>query len=357
MLNLCCGSNIGYKKGQVKIIEALITCVILMSGLSFVVFYGGIYKTIGTTELEEVGENIISVIDDQEVLKKIVFSEESVDSEIKSLIEALLPPDVFFILSIASSEQDQITSITNIVSHNLSSSLDSVAIQQVKTVSMPITRKEFLELDVMLIIDRSGSMGWEDPPRIYYAKEAAKTFVDQLNASRDMVGLTSFGWSGTTDHHLTHNFVSVKSEIDDLNAYGATNMGEGLEKANDEFVTNQRNDTVTASILLSDGFANVDRDGQYYDEDDDRTPVFQYVREEANVAGNMSVALYTIGLGNSTDHFDEDLLKEIVRNGGHYYHAPSAEDLEEIYEMIALDLLFQVQYDIVTIELTLIKAG
>jgi len=31
--------------------------------------------------------------------------------------------------------------------------------------------------------------------------------------------------------------------------------------------------------------------------------------------------------------------------------------IDEIYEMIALDLLFQVQYEIVKIDLTLVKAG
>jgi hypothetical protein len=82
-----------------------------------------------------------------------------------------------------------------------------------------------------------------------------------------------------------------------------------------------------------------------------------YVREEADVAEAMGVIIYTIGLGNSSSHFDEDLLQEIVRNGGSYYRAPSAEDLVEIYELIALDLLFQVQYEIVKIDLSLVKAG
>ena len=102
---------------------------------------------------------------------------------------------------------------------------------------------------------------------------------------------------------------------------------------------------------------NVDRDGAYYDEGDDRTPAMDYVREEADVAEDLGVIIYTIGLGEEASHFDEDLLKEIVRNGGKYYHAPSADDLGSIYDMIALDLFYKVQYDIVRIELTLYKAG
>ena len=108
-----------------------------------------------------------------------------------------------------------------------------------------------------------------------------------------------------------------------------------------------------ATIILSDGLVNVDREDIIYP-GEYRTPAMNYVREEADVAEAMGVIIYTIGLGNE---IDEDLLKDIVRNGGHYYNAPSAEDLEHIYEMIALDLLFQVQYEIVIIELTLVKAG
>ena len=247
-----------------------------------------------------------------------------------------------------------ISEISNMENQTLPAPLDATSFQQIKAISVPASRKELLELDVVLTIDRSGSMGWDTPPRISYAKLAAKTFVDQLSESRDMAGVTSFGWDGRIDHPLSNDFASVKSDIDDLNANGATNMGEGLEKANDELVAHHREDAVMAIILLSDGVVNVDRLGNYYDEGDDRTPAMNYVREEADVAEALGVIIYTVGLGNE---IDEDLLQEIVRNGGSYYRAPSAEDLVEIYERIALDLLFHVQYEIVKIDLTLVKAG
>jgi len=346
------------KKGQVRILEALITCLIILSSLSVVIYLRGVYEFVETSELEAVGESILNILSDPDVIKSIIFNEGKINPELKTLIESFLPPDTFYSVRIYSSKRKQtITTLTNMISQNFTSNSDTVALRRVRTVSRSIVRKELAKLDVILIIDRSGSMGFEDPPRIYYAKEAAKTFVDQLNATRDTVGLVSFGWEGTLDHPLSNDFNSVKSEIDNLIAYGATNMGGGIETANIEFNSNHRNNTIMAMILLSDGMANVDRDGNYYSEDEDRTPAIQYVVEEANEAGNMSVIIYTIGLGNETSHFDEDLLRTIVRNGGHYYHAPSARDLEDIYEKIALDLLFQVQYDIVVIELTLVKAS
>jgi Mg-chelatase subunit ChlD len=348
------------KKGQVRIIESLLACILLLSGLSVIVQFGGVQKTSKASDLEEVGENILSILDDTDVITKIAFTEADVDAEIKALIEAMLPPDVYYVLSISGTDPNHLlTEISNVENQSLLSNLDAVSIQEIKPISLPVARKALLELDVVLIIDRSGSMGWESPTRISYAKAAAKTFIDQLNTTRDLVGLTSFATSGSINHHLSNNFPSVKSAINSLTANGYTNMGEGIEKTNNEFEANQRTDTIKAAILLSDGFANIDEGGYppAYDEHDDRTPVFEYVQDEADVAGDNGVVLYTIGLGNSTDQFDEDLLKQIVKNGGSYYRAPSAEDLEDIYNMIAVDLLYRVQYDVVRIEITLIRAG
>jgi len=346
------------KKGQVKIIEGLLTLIIVLSALSFLVYFGGVHKTVGTSELEEVGENVLSVLDDQDVVEKIVFADDDVNTDLKSLIEALLPPDVYYVVTLTSAKENRlITEISNLENQTQASAMDAISFQKLRSVSMPVARKELLELDVVLVIDRSGSMGWETPTRLSYAKQAAKTFIDQLNGSRDLAGLTSFGWDGTLNHQLSYDWTSVKSKIDALNANGATNMGEGLEKANDEFVAHHREGAVAAIILLSDGLVNVDREGTYYEDDDDRTPAMDYVREEADVAEAMGVIIYTIGLGEESSHFDEDLLKEIVRNGGKYYHAPSADDLSQIYDMIAMDLFYKVQYDIVRIGLTLYKAG
>jgi Mg-chelatase subunit ChlD len=345
-------------KGQVKIIEGLLTLIIVLSALSFLVYFGGVHKTVGTSELEEVGENVLSVLDDQDVVEKIVFADDDVNTDLKSLIESLLPPDVYYVVTLTSAKDNHlITEISNLENQTQASAMDAISFQKLRSVSMPVARKELLELDVVLVIDRSGSMGWETPTRLSYAKQAAKTFIDQLNGSRDLAGLTSFGWDGTLNHQLSYDWTSVKSKIDALNANGATNMGEGLEKANDEFVAHRREGAVAAIILLSDGLVNVDREGTYYEDDDDRTPAMDYVREEADVAEAMGVIIYTIGLGETSSHFDEDLLKEIVRNGGKYYHAPSADDLSQIYDMIAMDLFYKVQYDIVRIGLTLYKAG
>ena len=51
-------------------------------------------------------------------------------------------------------------------------------------------------IDVVLCTDRSGSMLYDDPDRMYSIREAAKVFVQQMNSSRDTLGLVTFGRNG-----------------------------------------------------------------------------------------------------------------------------------------------------------------
>ena len=79
------------------------------------------------------------------------------------------------------------------------------------------------KLDVMIIIDRSGSMQGEP---LLDAKDAATTFIDSLDVAYDKVGLVSYSNSATLDTQLTTDFQSVKNAIDNLTANGYTNIGD-----------------------------------------------------------------------------------------------------------------------------------
>ena len=50
-------------------------------------------------------------------------------------------------------------------------------------------------IDSFLVIDRSGSMLYDDPDRMYSVREAAKQFVNQMSGT-DQVGLVTFGRTG-----------------------------------------------------------------------------------------------------------------------------------------------------------------
>lgn len=156
-------------------------------------------------------------------------------------------------------------------------------------------------IDVVLAVDRSGSMMMDNPDRMVMTMAAAKTFVGEMAPSRDYVGLVSFGAKGlakaegygnlgpgrddswrddeayvrehypgapgdgvgrhrysdfaTIDCGLTDDFEIVNSAVDTLIPYSGTPMRGGLYYAIEELVDKGGSD-VRAVILLSDGDYN-----------------------------------------------------------------------------------------------------
>ena len=113
-------------------------------------------------------------------------------------------------------------------------------------------------LDVVLDIDRSGSMGWDN--KMAEAKAAAKTFVDLLEPAsgwwifrtdRDKVGLVSFATSASLDLSLTSDFGRAKQVIDGYSAYGNTNMGDALLKSIQEIEDHGRDETIHSIIFFT----------------------------------------------------------------------------------------------------------
>jgi len=342
-----------------RVVEAMIACIILVVGLSAAVYISSVYSVAEAQGLEETGLNILHVLDDSTVIQKILNNESGWKSELRGLIETLLPPDTFYNLSLFSAVTGQpiVDAITNMMGQEVSEGSDVITLRDVATVSFPTLKRESQKIDVMLIVDRSGSMTDKEPgdkySKIHYAKEAAKAFVDQLNMSKDRVGLASFSTDATLDMPLTSNSAQVKSKIDALVASGYTRMGGGIEKSNGEFNSSGRSDALLAMILLSDGKANIDSKGNY-----NETAAREYAINEADEAKNtLGVVSYTIGLGANTTNFDPELLKKIASSEFLYYYAPSAEDLMDIYMAIIRDLSFRVAYDMVLLQLTLVRPG
>jgi len=176
-------------------------------------------------------------------------------------------------------------------------------------------------IDVMTVIDRSGSMSGSP---IAAAKVASSLFVDLMSIN-DKIGVASYATSASTNYPLTSITSDTikqqaKNAINSLSASGSTAMGEGLIKGRDQLITKGNSGHPWSIILLSDGYHN--------------TGIHPYDVLPSILSANIRV--FTIGLGSDVD---ESLMSFIAHNsgggGGEYYQSPSEAELNAIYNSIS----------------------
>jgi hypothetical protein len=238
-------------------------------------------------------------------------------------------------------------------------------------------------IDVVLIIDRSGSMLWNtadsydpgssNPRRITSAKAAAITFVEAMKAGNNQVGLVSFASSTTTDRSLTNDFNGVQTSINALSATGATQMRRAIYEAVTDVDTNGRNGAVKAVILLTDGDWNYDGsilghgrgwpsgssgytfsgntlepdNYRYYDGlggtltgSPLRCTDGEFTSQNMSIyAQENGIRLYALSFVDQPSAYVQGALTVMTTNtGGFYQHAPDDAALNALYETIATQL-------------------
>src|SRR5437667_275639 len=181
-----------------------------------------------------------------------------------------------------------------------------------------------VDQDVILAIDSSGSMVWNDPSnlRISSAQEymrnlippdrvASIDFDDQAHFTRANVGgpahLLNYGPNGEL------MYISPQSDLTTIDSSGSTNWGAAIKIANDEFVAHGIPAHAWNLIVLTDGQNTCCPTGS----DGDAQALSQSLRAKA-----LGVTIYMIGLGAD---LNEALMKTVAANtGGTYYHAVTA---------------------------------
>lgn len=201
-----------------------------------------------------------------------------------------------------------------------------------------MSRSEGEGIDIMLVMDVSGSMNTPDvkPRRFIVAKEVAIDFVK--NRPTDRIGLVVFSGEAFTKVPLTPDKTTLLNQLVDLKVMDGgylepgTLIGEGLATAINRI--SKGNSKTKVIILLTDG-------------KEDAPPTRIIDPDMAlEIAKAHSVKVYCIGLGVSEfteeqmasgvrNFLDEDLLKRIARQtGGQYYHATDKTSLQAIYDQI-----------------------
>ncbi len=167
-------------------------------------------------------------------------------------------------------------------------------------------------LDVMLVLDRSSSMGGD---KWHGAQQAAKEFIDQMNFAQDRVAVTLFSGGAQLQQALTQDAEVAKQAIDNGRPSGGTDIADGLERGGDELVANERADVPRVLILLSDGGSN-------------KAAAIQ----AADAYKDAGIRIIAIGLGGDVE---EDLLRDVANSPEDYYFAPDPSQLGDIYQPIA----------------------
>ncbi|MBP2146564.1 hypothetical protein J2129_002018 [Methanofollis sp. W23] len=255
-------------------------------------------------------------------------------------------------------------------------------------------------IDVVLVIDKSGSMQWEDSSgqvRLVSAKNAASSFIDAMDSRRDRVGLVSFSSSTTIEKGLTDDFSDVKYRLNHLDARGATQLRRGIYEAVRLLQEQGRDDAVKAVIVMTDGDWNYDgsplahgtgwkdpynvayrfsgneleaNDYRYYDglggtlEYNERR-IYSYWERRWNTypywtcsdgegtnqnmglfSRDNGIKLYPITFAYSPGQTVTGTMNELASlTGGFYEHAPGGDELAGIYERIAGELKVEAGVD------------
>jgi len=120
------------------------------------------------------------------------------------------------------------TDVTNYAARTLETAQSSGKFDTTHVGSLGGAQKR--DVEIMLVLDRSGSMSQE----MNDLKNAAKSFVDYFEDTQeeDKIGLISYSTAVTVDEPLSTNFVdSMKTKINSMSANGWTNMEDAIDQA------------------------------------------------------------------------------------------------------------------------------
>lgn len=170
-------------------------------------------------------------------------------------------------------------------------------------------------LDVVIVIDSSGSMTSNDGSRLRIA--AAKEFVAKLGAN-DRAAVVDFDSYATLYQEFTSDHDLLNAAINRVDSSGGTNLSKGMNMAISQFTSESytRTDAYKYVIFLTDG------DGSYSS-------------TYTTMAAENGIIVFTIGLGSGVN---SSVLTSIAQGtGGKYYFATTADTLLDIYDDVSFE--------------------
>ncbi|KPK47800.1 MAG: hypothetical protein AMJ77_01940 [Dehalococcoidia bacterium SM23_28_2] len=251
----------------------------------------------------------------------------------------------------------------------------------------------FVPVDVMMVLDRTGSM---DDGDMANAKQGAKAILSVFDEDYQRVGLATIGPAKDTSDcqgepyhcflwwcnpplpypnlpdsrwvttHLSDDFQNPDGSPDESSSLVSnisclqtsqtgTDLGDPLWAAAEELQANGRPGEKWGIVFLSDGAANQAEDAQQGScgsEPDSYDPC-EYAIQKAQDAKDLGIEIYVIGYGVDDpmigsrcecdrgaweDAEARDVLQAMATDEYHYFEEPKGSDLTEVFEAIGLEL-------------------
>ncbi len=179
----------------------------------------------------------------------------------------------------------------------------------------------FVERDVVLVLDRSGSMLGQKLADLKNSVSLFVTLLQNDNTVDEQVGLASYSTFATEDVQLTPNLNQITASSNRMIAEGFTSISGGMDAGLRIMLRGRSPEFVERTmIVMTDGIHNSGRDPE------------QSARDVA-AAG---VVIHTISFGFDADR---SRMQRIARIGnGQAFHADTGADLSAAFRQIAQTL-------------------
>lgn len=199
--------------------------------------------------------------------------------------------------------------------------------------------------DIMLVLDVSGSMNESrlGIRKMDELRSAAKQFFSYLREARarDRVGFSYYSTKAGMGANLSFDLDSVENAMmAKLRPGGWTNIYDGMRLAREEINQNARSNAATLMVVLTDGAANMNQPGDWYDPGEAKRRVIQ----EAEAAQQQKIPVFTMALDSLTTEVDVALMARVAEiTSSESYHVIAGEpdtngntQLREAFRRVAI---------------------